>query len=138
MNNQSLSVRVRHIGKHDKRADTMSGEGTVWNGEGDIKPVSRRAWEQHLSKHPDLWELVSDDATPAPAPSNQTVAVAATESGGLSDQTIATTQQVDYKSIDRADLVKMARDRNLEFDGRISKELVIDLLLADDKAKAGA
>ncbi len=60
MTNPSDRVRVKHIGKHARRADTMSGEGTVWNGEGDIQTVSRRAWENHLKKHPDLWVLAED------------------------------------------------------------------------------
>jgi len=61
------TVRVKHIGVKDRRADTMSGEGTVWHGQGDVQTVSRRAWEQHLRKYPDLWVL-EDDASTAPTP----------------------------------------------------------------------
>lgn len=68
MNDPTAKVLVKHIGKHAKRADTMSGEGTVWHGEGDVQPVSRGAWEKHLSRHPDLWVLVGDAPTAAPAP----------------------------------------------------------------------
>lgn len=70
MTNPSDRVRVKHIGKHARRADTMSGEGTVWNGEGDIQTVSRRAWENHLKKHPDLWELAEDDEQGKQAPAS--------------------------------------------------------------------
>jgi hypothetical protein len=69
-------VRVRHIGTRARRCDTMSGEGTEWNGYGDIKEVSRKAWEAHLSRYKDLWELVVDDV-PREAPPQAAAAQAA-------------------------------------------------------------
>lgn len=50
-------LKVRHIGTHAKRADTMTGTGTVWRGFGDVQEVPAKDWET-LKKYPDLWELV--------------------------------------------------------------------------------
>lgn len=69
------TVKVRHIGTHERRKDTMTGTGTVWSGYGDIKPVPAKDWET-LKRYPDLWELVTEDV-PAEAPPQAAVAAAA-------------------------------------------------------------
>lgn len=149
MSTESATVRVMHIGTRERRADTMSGEGTVWHGHGDIKTVSRKAWETHLRRYPDLWVLAPEEP-PAPAPAAPVGGgLASVSAGGADDKAKAESPAPGadaaggadgqtYDSRKRDDLIKEAKDRGLEFDGRSSKEQVIELLLADDKAKAGA
>lgn len=91
------TLLVRHIGLHAKRADTMSGEGTVWYGPGDIKPVSPRAWEI-LKRYPDLWELVEEDEKPTSAGAT------------LADADAA----VDLAAMDRDALYALAVERGLK------------------------
>lgn len=114
------TVRVRHIGQHAKRADTMSGEGTMWHGPGDVQTVSRNAWENHLRKYPDLWVLA--DAEPAASPP----AAVKPEPKKAEESPAAE----DYESLDRATLARIAVERGLEFGGRASKSRLIELLTA--------
>jgi len=117
---QDDKVRVKHIGAHARRADTMSGEGTVWHGPGDVQTCTRRAWENHLSKHRDLWVLV-DEAAPPPASG-----LAAARPSGEQTAVVAP----DYEAMDRPALAKLATERGITFDGRASKARLIELLTA--------
>lgn len=155
MTTESATVQVMHIGTRERRADTMSGEGTVWHGQGDVKTVSRKAWENHLRKYPDLWVLAPEAAAAPAAPASVGLEAAGGAKpegqgegeGGADDKAKAGADgggapdgadSQPYATRERADLIKEARERGLQFDGRASKEQVIELLLADDKAKAGA
>lgn len=123
------TVRVKHIGKHARRADTMSGEGTVWNGEGDIQTVSRKAWDNHLSKYPDLWVLAGDDEQPKGA-AQPGLADKPVDGGEAKPDGETKTPPPDYEAMDRPALAKLATERGLIFDGRTSKARLVELLTA--------
>jgi hypothetical protein len=145
MTTESDIVQVEHIGTRERRADTMSGEGTVWHGQGDVKPVSRRAWEKHLSRYPDLWRLAEPKTAPPPAVAAPGLGSAAAAAQGAGDAPKpdgdappppAAGVQYDYPALDKAELVKLATERKLDFDGRIAKAELIKLLVAADAAAA--
>jgi len=54
------TLKVRYVGKKDRRADTVAGTGLVWEGHGDVQLATPQAWDK-LRRHPDVWELVVDD-----------------------------------------------------------------------------
>lgn len=114
------TVRVKHIGKRDRRADTMSGEGTVWHGEGDVQTVSRKAWDNHLRRYPDLWVLAEDATPPAAEPEAPIASTPAAPSPAAPD----------FDGMDRQALAKLAASRGITFDGRTSKARLIELLTA--------
>jgi hypothetical protein len=143
MTTESDTVQVEHIGTRERRADTMSGEGAVWHGQGDVKSVSRKAWVNHLSRYPDLWRLVATAPAPAPAPTAPglaSVAAAGQPPSGAAaageDAGSGGATPPDYAALDKPGLVKLATERKLEFDGRIAKADLITLLVAADAAAA--
>jgi len=50
------SVLVEYVGKKAQKVDNVADTGTVWNGEGDIQPVTLEAWGK-LSRHPEVWRI---------------------------------------------------------------------------------
>ena len=59
------SVKVRYIGAKDLKEDNVAGTGTVWIGNGDVKPVPLDAWAK-MSRHTTVWELVAEGEEPQP------------------------------------------------------------------------
>lgn len=67
------TVLVRYIGLKPSEMDKKARTGLVWVGHGAVHPVPIKAWDDYLSKHPDVWELADvagglSDAKPAAAP----------------------------------------------------------------------
>lgn len=61
MNTAATSVLVEYVGSKDRKEDNVSGSGTVWNGPGDVQPVTLIQWGL-LSKHPGVWRKVQESA----------------------------------------------------------------------------
>lgn len=100
------TLKVRHIGQHAKRADTMTGTGTIWYGYGDIKEVPAKDWDK-LKRHPDLWELVD-------------------EGGGGPTLGDAASDELD--AMERDDLYALAVQRELEPHPKLGKPKLLELL----------
>lgn len=54
------TVNVRYVGLKDRETDRKGGTGLTWIGHGAVHPVPIKAWDAHLSKHPDVWELAAE------------------------------------------------------------------------------
>lgn len=53
------TVKVKYVGVKPQKTDNVAGTGQVWNGPDDVQEVPIAAWAK-LSKHPDIWQRVSD------------------------------------------------------------------------------
>lgn len=75
-------MKVRYIGKKERKEDNVAGTGVVWRHPGDVQDVPDVAWAK-LSKHPDVWAPAETSRAPslaqaakvkAPAPAPAPVA----------------------------------------------------------------
>jgi hypothetical protein len=57
-------VYVEYIGTKDRKEDNLTDSGTVWQGPGDIQPVTHQVWGK-LSIHTAIWRRVEDPAIAA-------------------------------------------------------------------------
>mgnify|MGYP000955585252 CR=1 FL=1 len=62
METAETTVLVEYLGTKDRKEDNVSGSNVVWQGPGDIQPVTSAQWGS-LSKHPEVWRKVAK-ATP--------------------------------------------------------------------------
>lgn len=54
-------AKVKYVGVKDVKTDNVAGTKTLWVGYGDVQEVTEATWAE-LSKHPDIWELVAEEA----------------------------------------------------------------------------
>ena len=61
-------AKIKYVGLKESRADTVAGTGKVWFGKGDVQEVPDIAVPR-LLRHPDIWQLVTEEpAAPPPPP----------------------------------------------------------------------
>lgn len=77
-------MKVRYVGKKERKEDNVAGTGVVWRHPGDVQEVPDVAWAK-LAKHPDVWAPAETSRAPslaqaakvqAPAPAPAPVASA--------------------------------------------------------------
>lgn len=100
-------LQVRYVGLKDKEIDKRGKTGLVWVGKGSVHPVPEKVWDDYMSKHPDVWELVL-------------------EGGGLSEAVMKPAEVVPEQpaepklvtDMDDAELRAFAAANTLKIDGR--------------------
>lgn len=62
-------VLVEYLGTKERKEDNVAGSNVVWQGSGDIQPVTPAQWGS-LSKHPEVWRKVAKASTGAKKPTH--------------------------------------------------------------------
>lgn len=53
-------IEIRYIGRKEWAVDPVAGSGVVWDGNGDVQPMTV-SQARKILKHPDEWELANPD-----------------------------------------------------------------------------
>lgn len=121
-------VDIKYVGKKPFALDNVAGSAKLWNGNGDIQPVTQ-AQAKILLKYPDQWALANaEDATTVEQPATIEVET------GTDDQGQTQVEQVDTESLGKPlermtkpELVALAKVKfNADLDVSKGKKALID------------
>lgn len=121
-------VDIKYVGKKPFALDNVAGSAKLWNGNGDIQPVTQ-AQAKILLKYPDQWALANaEDATTVEQPATIEVET------GTDDQGQTQVEQVDTESLGKPlermtkpELVALAKVKfNADLDVSNGKKALID------------
>lgn len=121
-------VDIKYVGKKPFALDNVAGSGKLWNGAGDIQPVTQPQ-AKILLKYPDQWALAkAEDAAAVEQPVTMEVETGTDEQGEMQ------TEQVDTEALDKPlermskpELVALAKVKfDADLDVTKAKKALID------------